>query len=383
MTTEGTDSTKRIVGFDGLRGVSIIAVILQHSSLPAGLKRSLGPLADGDWGVFTFFGLSAFLITGNLLDEIARSGRIDARAFWIKRFAKLVPSLLVFIVAVAALTDRVDTQCRVSAFAGALLFLTAFMSRQTCWYFAHTWSLSVEEFFYVGAVLYLTFFARGRLAWLATAAVFASPVLRVLNHLHVTPATTHLLPGYRSVPVFDYADVFVIGALAARAVRCKATVSQNRSRNSANDSLVTLARETPTWLVIAVDVLAFGLRDATRSVVLVALCPMVHAVLLAVLAIKLVTAWERGIAFRVLEWSALKYLGVISYSLYLWQQMFVISDTPQSLPLGFQSFPWNIGIAVLIASVNHRWLEEPLRRELRQRLLPRAQSARLPADGRS
>jgi len=61
-----------------------------HSHAPDAVVSLLGPFADGGWGVTTFFGISGFLITRNLFQEIRATGRIDARAFWTKRLAKLV-----------------------------------------------------------------------------------------------------------------------------------------------------------------------------------------------------------------------------------------------------------------------------------------------------
>ncbi len=73
---------------DGLRAVSVLAVVAYH----------LGELSGGFLGVDVFFAISGFLITRLLLAEHERSGRIGLRAFWGRRFRRLLPALLVAIV---------------------------------------------------------------------------------------------------------------------------------------------------------------------------------------------------------------------------------------------------------------------------------------------
>lgn len=75
---------QHIPALDGLRALSAIAVVAGHALLPL---RGFG------YGVDVFFVLSGSLITGLLLDEVDRSGRIDRRAFYIRRAARLLPAL--------------------------------------------------------------------------------------------------------------------------------------------------------------------------------------------------------------------------------------------------------------------------------------------------
>ena len=142
-----------IPALDGLRAVSVAAVVAYH----------LGRLEGGFFGVDVFFVISGFLITRLLLAERERNGAIALGSFWIRRFKRLVPALLVVLVAVS-IGSRLWLPAwrlgaiRVDALAG--LFYVAnwrfVLSGQS--YFAsgvvpsplrHTWSLAIEEQFYL------------------------------------------------------------------------------------------------------------------------------------------------------------------------------------------------------------------------------------------
>jgi peptidoglycan/LPS O-acetylase OafA/YrhL len=140
-------------GLDGLRAVCVLAVVAYH----------LGELRGGFLGVDVFFVISGFLITRLLLAERRRTGRIALGAFWRRRFKRLVPALLVVLVAVSAASRAWLPAWRMSGVRndslGALLYVAnwSFVLRGTS-YFAdqaglsplrHTWSLAIEEQYYV------------------------------------------------------------------------------------------------------------------------------------------------------------------------------------------------------------------------------------------
>jgi peptidoglycan/LPS O-acetylase OafA/YrhL len=136
-------------GLDGLRGVAILLVLGQHAPTR--------PLIDGFVGVTVFFCLSGFLITTLLLREL-ESGTIDLRAFYRRRAARLVPALAVVtaVTVVVLLIDRHDLGVgQVFAPAGAAVTYTTSLFDwsnhvfATKDYFNYTWTLSVEEQFYL------------------------------------------------------------------------------------------------------------------------------------------------------------------------------------------------------------------------------------------
>src|SRR5438445_5555924 len=142
----------RIPALDGLRGAAVAAVLLFHG----------GHLDGGFLGVDLFFVLSGFLITRLLLEQAA-TGRVDLREFWARRARRLLPALAVVLVAVAgyalvfAGVDELH-RIRVDGLATAFYFANwrAVVAPQTYWELftkpsplEHTWSLAIEEQFYL------------------------------------------------------------------------------------------------------------------------------------------------------------------------------------------------------------------------------------------
>ena len=143
-----------IPALDGVRALAVALVLADHGGIPG--------LSGGFLGVDVFFVLSGFLITSLLLDEIGRTGRIGLKAFWIRRARRLLPALIVMVLAVVALSELFSEESTATLRddAVAAFFWMSnwmFVANQTD-YFAqgappsplqHTWSLAVEEQYYV------------------------------------------------------------------------------------------------------------------------------------------------------------------------------------------------------------------------------------------
>jgi len=137
----------RIAALDGVRGLAILLVVVNH----AGVSR---PFAGGVGGVTMFFVLSGFLITGLLLKEFDRTGRIAFGMFWLRRGVRLLPALWVFlaVTAIAVSALGIVSGGRSpwhQAFPVFFYYANYAELYGPLDYFEHTWSLSVEEQFYV------------------------------------------------------------------------------------------------------------------------------------------------------------------------------------------------------------------------------------------
>lgn len=138
---------------EGLRAVAILLVVAAHAGVPG--------MAGGFVGVDVFFVLSGFLITGLLVSEHARSGRLDFKAFYSRRFRRLLPALALMLVVTGALATQLVPmmQQATHAFSGAAAAMwlsNMHFALSATDYFAahdnlylHTWSLGVEEQFYL------------------------------------------------------------------------------------------------------------------------------------------------------------------------------------------------------------------------------------------
>jgi peptidoglycan/LPS O-acetylase OafA/YrhL len=156
LTGPVRDRINQLPGLDGLRALAVVAVLAFH----AGFDRMVG----GYLGVSTFFTLSGFLITTLLIHESRRSGRVDLRSFWSRRFRRLWPAALLVLAAVALLfAPFVATAAQQASMRGDLL---SSLFEVANWHFVfsgdsygqlfvspspvlHFWSLAIEEQFYL------------------------------------------------------------------------------------------------------------------------------------------------------------------------------------------------------------------------------------------
>jgi len=172
---------------DGLRAVAVLLVLGYHAGLPG--------FVGGRAGVDVFFVISGFLITSILLDEHRRTGAVRLRAFYLRRVLRLYPALVVAVAGAVCLAALKMPVFHASAatlratFQGTpfALFYTMNIARATGWtgggLLGHTWSLAIEEQFYLvwPVVVILTLRRRtdpARLGWIALACALASAGLR-------------------------------------------------------------------------------------------------------------------------------------------------------------------------------------------------------------
>lgn len=161
-------------GLDGLRGYAVVAVVFGHAMNHENVAAI---------GVTVFFSLSGFLITSILMDEYARCGKIDVRAFILRRFWRLAPALLALLVVVASVLEfRRESLLPVLA-AGTYVANVAAAASVPMRSLAHTWSLALEEQFYVVWPLVLGYFLgagrRRALGWAAVSLAVASAACRI------------------------------------------------------------------------------------------------------------------------------------------------------------------------------------------------------------
>lgn len=278
----------RIDGFDLLRGIAVGLVVLRHA-LP-----DLAPGA-GVVGVVMFFALSGHLITGLLVGELERTGRVDLRRFYARRARRLVPALLFLLAGVALVTLLLDPLGDRSALPRDLVVASTWTGNlphlTPSGATFHLWTLATEEQFYLvwPALLALAFGRRLVLVLLAGAAVAAvgACALTVL-WLRAEPDLAYALPT-------SWAACFVVGAT----------------------SRVLVPRlAVPRWAPAAA---LAGL--AVLSVVPLrghALTYLVAGPLVALLTAVLLLAWRSWADVSAPLLRPLVALGTVSYGAYLW-----------------------------------------------------------------
>jgi peptidoglycan/LPS O-acetylase OafA/YrhL len=134
---------RRIDSLDGLRALAVLLVFVGHVD-----QRGL---PGGYVGVEVFFVISGYLITALLLHEQRRTGAISLRHFYVRRMLRLWPALLLFVVVVAPISALDHIGEPAADGTAALLYLTDFWANASEHFslLLHTWSLAVEEQFYL------------------------------------------------------------------------------------------------------------------------------------------------------------------------------------------------------------------------------------------
>lgn len=312
---------KRIPSLDGLRAISILLVILGHWTAKHHQLTFLSVYAN--LGVRVFFVISGYLITTLLLNEQRASGRISLSDFYLRRAYRILPAAFAFIIPVLVLHWH---ELRWYDAAAATLYMTNF-DFAAPWFIGHLWSLSVEEQFYFlwPAVLKKCF--RYRVPLLGGVIALA-PIYSCACYLLKIPGG-----GYGTLPAV--ADNLAVGCLLA----ILASRLPKIGRISAFAMLIA---------VLLIPQFAADTRGRTL-VMLFVLWPVLH-VAIAGLILHVIQD-----PYKILNIAPIVFLGRISYSLYLWQQLFF-----------FRTEPWpayvTLPLALGFACASYFLVEQPMLR---------------------
>jgi peptidoglycan/LPS O-acetylase OafA/YrhL len=303
---------------DGIRALAILAVIAQHINLPS---TTLAGLV----GVNLFFVLSGYLITGILVTERRETGGLNLRRFYERRVRRLFPALLAVLVATGALMAFQGTLMSYIGPAAVSLFYVSDIAKSAGYdlgYVGHTWSLAMEEQFYLLWPALLLFVPRRFLVPGILAGIAGSIALQLVVVGAQGDVLAHFRPDVR-------ADAILWGCLIA---------------------LVPV--RVPRWAVIAAGA---GLLALSLSF----LWP--YAIGLSSILSAVVVAGAATVA-RPLSWRPLVRIGQISYGLYLWHAIPVGLFQDQTLAGNVLAMVAVVAITFALALISERWIERPFRR---------------------
>lgn len=324
---------------DGIRAVAVFLVIFYHAGitfLPGGL------------GVLLFFVLSGFLITWLMLAEVERTGSVSLRKFYARRSLRIFPAFYayaVFLMAWMLVRGRAVLWQQAVA---SLLYVNNYwqgIHGDPNTGFSHTWSLAVEEQFYLLWPAAFVLFGRNS-PRLARALLFLIVTIWIYRFLIVP----HVNQGYIYEAFDTRADSLLCGCLLAIVLRHRLWTGLIRVLCS------TPLAAVATLLFLCASVYAEQIggadyRDRFGFAI--------DSVLAAILLMQAI-AFRYSPLFCWLDWRWVRYLGGISYSLYLWQQ-FTISVAEKGLAhFGRAAVVFGATVAcVAIASLSHWLIERP------------------------
>ncbi|HEX5466231.1 MAG TPA: acyltransferase, partial [Candidatus Limnocylindrales bacterium] len=301
---------------DGLRGVAILIVMLGHLNV-------LGLGAAAKVGVMLFFVLSGYLITSLMVAEQAATGTVDLRAFYLRRAARLLPALLLVLIVVGLLY-----QAEGWAFGPVALPVIAYVGN---WVIAlgghmpfltHTWSLAIEEQFYLLWPVAFLLIGRSRHARnLLIAFALGAVVWRLASP-----------PPFATNATVTMADGILIGCALGLGM----------------PSLRSMTAVTG-WGLLLVS-LIIGVAGANRLDLAVA--TLAGAVLI-------MAAEQQG--SRILASAPLRMTGRISYGLYLWNSIIIDVLGLRSVSL-LIALPVGLLCSFAAAALSYRYVERPFLR---------------------
>jgi peptidoglycan/LPS O-acetylase OafA/YrhL len=332
--------------------VAIAGVLICHAS--ESLLASQGVSANsafqhlasyGAKGVDLFFALSGFLITNRLLREEKRLGFVGLKGFYIRRLFRILPPYLLFVAVLAFLGGAGLIRIGFWEGVASLAFFRNYLPESSggCWYTGHFWSLSVEEHFY--------------LLWPGLLALAASGRRRCL----VAALSAGLIGLWRSVEFrWQVLDSIVpgVGFFTRTDIRLDALLW---------GCWFALLWDVPLWRARLSHLLSSWLWPClvlSYGVLLVAdlhLSLSAQAFLMPLLIVGTLARPGR-LAGLFLELPLLKWIGRLSYSLYLWQQLFLVADHPAtpSFLSAWQVWPVNVLATFVCAGLSYYLVERPM-----------------------
>lgn len=359
---DNMNSKKRYMpGIDGLRALSVLAVIAYHLNM----KWAQGGLI----GVAIFFVISGYLITDQILIQKQRYGKLDLKDFWIRRARRLLPAMFCMLLFVAIWLLFLDPN-RLNHLQGD--YLSSIFYFNNWWlifhqvsYFesfgppspiGHLWSLSIEEQFYLIWPLFLLLtHRRGKLFILILGAAVASAL--AMAFLYV--------PGSDPSRVYYGTDTRMFGLLIGAAL---AVIWPS---NKLNATVSKASRYTMDILggagLIVLIVMMYRMNEYDASLYRGGFIGLsiLTAIVIAVLA------HPAGLLGKAMGIRPLRWIGVRSYSLYIWHYPVIILTNPsnQASHPNVLLIVVQLAASFVLAALSYKFVEEPLRRgSLREKL---------------
>lgn len=324
---------------DGLRAISISLVLLGHLSRTRHFVSV--DLRIGDYshlGVVVFFVISGFLITRLMLLEHVKNGEVSLKRFYARRALRLFPAMYTYVACVCLLWLAGVLDLHARDIWHAVTYTVNFLPERAK-PIGHLWSLSNEEQFYLLWPSTFVLMGPRRSGWLAVTTILFGPVARACSWLFLkgTP--------YIDLPMFPMvADSIAVGCVLAN-------VSGWLERRQWYLQLFRPVYSLGLLILVLVInrymdytlVSVFGM-----SIINVSLAILIHRCVY----------YPHGWVGRVLNWKPIVFVGVLSYSLYLWQQLFLNRESSAWI----NTFPQNLIFAVAAALASYFLLEKPLLR---------------------
>lgn len=372
MNIESAKVPKKIPSLDGLRALSILLVLFDHGakSLPTAVTDTFvySIFSNSQLGVRIFFIISGYLITRLLLEETAKHGDINLKKFYIKRILRIFPVFYLYILVMVLLQVFVGGVFHWQDILIASLFLwnmklllvgsspyeqePGLMREPTAdgWrLMGHFWTLAMEEQFYLVWPFVMKKVKQAKnLMKICVWVIVLMPAIRVLAYY-----TLPEVRGQIDNMIFTSSDSLLLGCLLA-------LLEQSAYRDRMLNWL------TKTWMVVISVIFIFiispflvlkfrGMYDLTVGMTLTNI---------GISSLLLFSIYKQNSWHRFLNLKFIATVGVLSYSIYIWQQLFLFTDVKWlfidigSTRFYLNRFPQNIFFVILISCLSYYLYEK-------------------------
>ncbi|MBN8730686.1 MAG: acyltransferase [Acidobacteria bacterium] len=337
LSTWAPQVPRRIPSLDGLRALSILLVLVGHAIDAQEWPRLFALVGHvGNYGVRIFFVISGFLITTLLLKEFDTHGTISLRGFYIRRTLRILPAFFVYVGVIWGLYLAGVVPLKDGDLLHALTYTMNYHENRG-WFLNHLWSLSVEEQFYLLWPSLFLLAGPHRAMRAAGAAIFLAPLIRAVMYFGFDASATAVSRHFQAV-----CDSLAFGCLLAGSYNWLGR----------QNWYTRLTR--PTWF-LAVPFLCL---------LIPAIAHKVHAMIFYIPGVSLVffgitLLVDRSVRYpddwvgRIFNWKPLMWIGTISYSIYLWQELFLDNGIAGlDIPL-----PLNLILTFAVSTVSYYAVE--------------------------
>jgi peptidoglycan/LPS O-acetylase OafA/YrhL len=341
---------KRIPSIDGFRAFSIALVIAAHVLNGIEARRHVNSwwrlVGNGTYGVFIFFVISGYLITSLLLREYEERSSINLGRFYYRRALRIIPPLYFYIAFVVVSGQLSGLHPSPVELLTALTFTRNLDFHSHQFMFEHFWSLCIEEQFYLlwPVVLFVTLIQKGKTKAesLSLALIFVAPVFRIASFVFINNQLKRhfvymLLPGQMDALMFG----------------CWAALGQGHLRWERIYSRVEkYVWILPVWFLLVSNYLRMRWGPSyalTIGETLDGIC--------VVFTLMWCIRNPKTDAGRLLNWHPIVHIGLISYSVYIWQTWFLHPDNHTRLA----TMPWSLLLILGIAEFSWHVVERSSR----------------------
>jgi peptidoglycan/LPS O-acetylase OafA/YrhL len=328
----------RIPCLDGLRAISIGLVVISHFVGALGLQINT---TVGNLGVRVFFVISGFLITSILASEFEKTSNLNLKKFYFRRTLRIFPAYYFYISVIFLFTLIGFYDISKRSFISPLTYTSNYLFPNV-WELGHTWSLSVEEQFYLLFPGILLILGLRRTKKLLLFIILVAPVIRLINLNDTPPSSDGLVTQWLAFGFHTNMDALATGCL----------LSLGRKELHLNEHYIKFL-DSPKIVPVLPVIIFFVIFCSGFTFAFFSLGFTIMNIAIALTIDWLIVNHESDFG-KILNSPSFVFVGTLSYSIYLWQQPFINYSEGKTWTL----FPFNIILMILFSLFSYFVVEK-------------------------